>query len=206
MRWEHRIWNRKSETKYIKGHHTVQLLLNRTVHENHIWSFGEKNNTWIFVIFKKKWINFNVHLCFVYLFIYFLFYYIYFTILYWFCHTSTWIPLGCTRVPNPELSSHLPPHTIPLGHPSSPAPSILYPALNLHGQFVSYMMLYMFQCHSPKSFHPLPLSQSPKDCSVHLCLFCCLTYRVIVTIFSKFHIYALVYCIGVFLSGLLHSV
>ena len=32
--------------------------------------------------------------------------------------------------------------------------------------------------------HPtLALSQSPKDCSIYLCLFCCLTYRVIVTIF-----------------------
>ena len=33
--------------------------------------------------------------------------------------------------------------------------------------------------------HPtLPaLPQSPKDCSIHLCLFCCLTYRVVVTIF-----------------------
>ena len=31
--------------------------------------------------------------------------------------------------------------------------------------------------------HPLPLPQSPKDCSIHLCLFCCLAYRVIVTIF-----------------------
>ena len=29
---------------------------------------------------------------------------------------------GCTRVPHPELPSHLPPHTIPLGHPSAPAP------------------------------------------------------------------------------------
>ena len=29
----------------------------------------------------------------------------------------------------------------------------------------------------------LPLPQSPKDRSVHLCLFCCLTYRVIITIF-----------------------
>ena len=28
----------------------------------------------------------------------------------------------------------------------------------------------MFQCHSPKSSHPLPLPQSPKDCSIHLCL------------------------------------
>ena len=41
----------------------------------------------------------------------------------------------------------------------------------------------MFQCHSPKSPHPLPLPQSPKDCSRHLYLFCCLTYRVIITIF-----------------------
>ena len=30
---------------------------------------------------------------------------------------------------------------------------------------------------------PLPLPQSPKDCSIHLCLFCCLAYRVFVTIF-----------------------
>ena len=29
----------------------------------------------------------------------------------------------------------------------------------------------------------LPLPQSPKDCSIHLCLFCSLAYRVIVTIF-----------------------
>ena len=41
----------------------------------------------------------------------------------------------------------------------------------------------MFQCHSPKSSHPLPLPQSPKDCSIHQCLFCYLVYRVIVTIF-----------------------
>ena len=27
------------------------------------------------------------------------------------------------------------------------------------------------------------LPQSPKDCSIHLCLFCCLAYRVVVTIF-----------------------
>ena len=71
-------------------------------------------------------------------------------------------------------SSHLPPRTIPLGHPSAPVPSILYPALNLDWRFVSYMVLYMFHCHSPKSSHPLPLPQSPKDCSIHLCLFCCL--------------------------------
>ena len=84
---------------------------------------------------------------------------------------------------HPEPPSHLPPHTIPLGHPSAPAPSFLYPASNLDWRFVYYMILYMFQCHSPKSSHPLPLPQSPKDCSIHLCLFCCLPYRVVVTTF-----------------------
>ena len=91
-------------------------------------------------------------------------------------------PHRYTHVPHPEPRSLLPPRTIPLGHPSAPAPSILYPASNLDWRFVSYMMLYMFQCHSPKSSHPAPLPQSPKDCSIHLCLFCCLAYRVIVTI------------------------
>ena len=77
----------------------------------------------------------------------------------------------------------LPSHTTPLGRPSAPAPSIQYRALNLDWRFIPYMILYMFQCHSPKSSHPLPLPQSPKDCSIHQCLFCCLIYRVIVTIF-----------------------
>ena len=107
----------------------------------------------------------------------------YFKILYWFCHTLTWIHHRCAWVPNPEPPSHLPPHNISLGHPRAPAPSILYPASNLDWQFISYMILYMFQCHSPKSSHPLPLPQGPKVCSRHLCLFCCLAYRVIITIF-----------------------
>jgi len=51
--------------------------------------------------------------------------------------------------------------TLPLGRPSAPAPSIQYRALNLNWRLVSYMILYMFQCYSPKSPHPLPLPQSP---------------------------------------------
>ena len=69
-----------------------------------------------------------------------LFFFFYFTILYWFCHTSTCIHHGCTRVPHPEPPSHLPPHTISLGHPSAPAPSFLYPASNLDWRFVSYII------------------------------------------------------------------
>ena len=79
-----------------------------------------------------------------------------FTILYWFCHISKWICHRYTCVPHPEPSSLLPPHIIPLGRPSAPAPSIQYCASNLDWQLVSYMILYIFQCHSPKSSHPLP--------------------------------------------------
>ena len=106
-----------------------------------------------------------------------------FTVLYWFCHTLTWISHGCTWVPNPEPPSHHPPHIISLGHPSAPASSILYPVSNLDWWFISYMIVYMFQCYSPKSSHPFPLPQSPKVHSIYLCLFCCLAYRGIVTIF-----------------------
>ena len=113
----------------------------------------------------------------------FIFTLFYFTILYWFCHTLTWDRHECTWVPKHEPLSHLPPHIISLDHPRAPAPSILYSASNIDWRFVSYMIVYMFQCHSPKSSHPLPLPQSPKVRSAHLCLFCCLEYRVIIAIF-----------------------
>ena len=99
-----------------------------------------------------------------------------------FCHTLTWISHGCTCVPHPEPPSHLPPHAIPQGCPSAPALSALFHTLNLDWWSVSHMVIYMFQCYSLKS-SPLPLPQSPKFCSLHLCLFCCLSYRVIITIF-----------------------
>ena len=75
----------------------------------------------------------------------------YFTILYWFCHTSTCICHGCTRVTRPEPPSHLTPHTIPLCHPSAPTLGFLYPTSNLDWQFISYMVLYMFGVSASKS-------------------------------------------------------
>ena len=126
-----------------------------------------------------------------------------------FCHTLTWISHGFTCVPHPEPPSHLSPHPIPLGEPTAPALSTLYHASNLDWRFVSCMIIYMFQWHSPKSSHPRPLPQSPKDCFIHLCLFYCLTVKGSYCYYyhlSKFHIYALIYCIGVFLSDLFHSV
>ena len=140
---------------------------------NDFYSFSANFSKYPFLFFFFD--AFFFKFLFIYLF--------YFTILYWFCHTLTWIHHGCTCVPHPEPPSHLPPNPILLGHPSALASSIQYRASNLDWQLVSYMILYMFQCHSLKSSHPRPLPQSPKDCSIHLCLSCCLAYRVIITIF-----------------------
>ena len=88
-----------------------------------------------------------------------------------------------TCVPKHEPPSHLPPHNISLGHPHAPAPSMLYPASDIDWRFNSYMIVYMLECHSPKSSHPLPLPLSPKVWYTHLCLFSCLAYRVVIAIF-----------------------
>ena len=73
-------------------------------------------------------------------------------------------------VPHPEPLSHLPPHPIPLGHPSAPAQRTQYHASNMDWWFVSHMIIYMFQCYFLRSSHPHLLPQSPKDCSIHLSL------------------------------------
>ena len=80
--------------------------------------------------------------------------------------------MGVHAFPILNPLSHLPPHTIPLGHPSAPALSTLCHASNLDWWSVSHMIIYMFKCHSLRSSHPRLLPQSPKDCSRHLCLFC----------------------------------
>ena len=77
---------------------------------------------------------------------------------------------------------NLPPHPIPQGHPSAPALSTLPHASNLDWRSISHMLIYMFQCYSLKSSHPWLLPQTPTVCSLYLCLFCCLVYRVIFTI------------------------
>ena len=137
-----------------------------------------------------------------------IFFKFYFIILYWFCHTSTWICHGCTCVPNPEPPSHFPPHAIPLGHPSAPAPSILYPVSCIEPRLAIHFLHDSIHVSMPFS-QIIPPSPSPRESkrlfytSVSLLLSRIQGYHYHL---SKFHIYVLVYCIGVSLSGLLHSV
>ena len=70
--------------------------------------------------------------------------------------SQTWTPL-----PPPS-------HSISLGHPHAPAPRMLHPVSDIDWQFNSYMIVYMLECHSPKSSHPLPLPLSPKVRYTHL--------------------------------------
>ena len=83
----------------------------------------------------------------------------------------------------PEPHSHFHPHPIPVGCRSARGLSALFHASILDRSSISHMVIYMFQCYSLKSSHPHLLPQSPKVCSLYLCLFCCLAYKVIVTIF-----------------------
>ena len=130
----------------------------------------------------------------------------YFTILYWFCHTSTWIHHRYTHVPHPEPPSHLSPHTIPLGSSQCTSPklpvSCIEPGLAIH---FLYDVIHVSMPFS-QIFPPSPsLTESIRlfYTSVSLLLSCIQSccYHL-----CKFHIYALVYCIGVCLSGLLYSV
>ena len=115
--------------------------------------------------------------------------------MYWFCHISTWIRHRYTCVPHPEPSSHLLPHTIPLGRPSAPKHPVSCIEPGLETRFI-YDIIHV----SVPFSQIIPPSPSPTESkrlfytSVSLLLshiqgYC---YHL-----SKFHIYALVYCIGV---------
>ena len=72
----------------------------------------------------------------------------------WFILRPPYLPFGYhTCVPHPEPSSLLPPHTIPLGSPSAPAPStnnisFLYspPLTSIHDYWKNYSFDYMDLC------------------------------------------------------------
>ena len=85
--------------------------------------------------------------------------------------------------PHLEPPLQLPPHSIPLGCPRASALGALPHASNLHWPSVLHMVMYMCQCYSLESSHLCLLPLSPKVCSLHQCFLCCLTCRMIGTIF-----------------------
>ena len=104
-----------------------------------------------------------------------------------FCHTLTLISHEFTCVPHPVPPSHLFPHPIPLGHPSAPALStcLMHPTWTGDLFHTCFTLVSCYTCFNAiLSDHPtLTFSQSPKVCSVYLCLFFYLAYRLIITIF-----------------------
>ena len=91
------------------------------------------------------------------------------------------------------------PHPTPLGHHRAwaglPVLSSSFP-----------LALYFTHggVYSLNSSHSLPSLLFPQVHSLQLCLYSCLANRLISTIFSRFHIYELIYIICFSLSDLLH--
>ena len=145
--------------------------------------------------------------CFVLTLIYFNWRLIIYTYCVGFCHTLTWISHGYTCVPTFWIPLPPPSPPIPWGCPRLWVPFFR----NQTCTYIIYMVVYMFQCYSLKSSHTHLLPHSPKVCSLHLFLFTSVSLLLSCTEdhhyhLSKFHIYVIIYCIGVSLLNLLHSV
>ena len=101
-----------------------------------------------------------------------------------FCHTLTWISHGVTCILHPDP----PPTSLSLRflwafpvHQARALVSCIPSGLVIC--FTLDNILFSRNICSPETSHPCLLPQSPKVCPVHLCLFFCFAYRVIITIF-----------------------
>ena len=142
---------------------------------------------WIIEVFKYYCRNvyFALQFCQFY-FILFLNYYYYYFLLYNIVLVLPYISM------NPPRAYTCSPSWTPLPPPSPSHPSgssqctspklpvsCIKPGLAICFLYDIIHVLMSFSQIIPR----LPLPQSPKDCSIHLCLFCCLAYRVVITIF-----------------------
>ena len=85
--------------------------------------------------------------------------------------SPSWTPLPPASPYHPSGSSQCTSPKLPV--------SCIEPGLVIHFLYDIIHVLVPFSQIIP----PTTPDQSPKDCSIHLCLFCCLAYRVIITIF-----------------------
>ena len=75
----------------------------------------------------------------------------------------------------PILNPHpLPSPSHPSGSSQCTSPEHPVSCIELGLAIYLHNIVYMFQCYSLKSSYPHLLPQSPKVCSLHLCLFCVL--------------------------------
>ena len=155
-------------------------------------NLSQDNNSWK-LLYINVWDNFPIFLFFklrfIYLFLFFKYKFIYFN---WRLITLQYF-IGLAIH---QHESTMGVHVFPILNP----PPTSLPVLSLwvipvhqprascilHHTWTgdSFLIWYYTRFNPILPKHPpLPLPQSPKDCSIHLCLFCCLTYRVIITIF-----------------------
>ena len=116
----------------------------------------------------------------------------------WYCigfavhwHEST-MGVHVFSILNPPPTPSHPSRSSQCTSPEHPV-SCIKPGLAIHFTYDNVRVSMPFSQIS----HPHPLPQSPKDCFIHLYLFCCLTYRVIITIFLN-SIYMRYYTVLVF--------
>ena len=97
----------------------------------------------------------------------------YFTILYWFCHTSTWICHGCTRVPNPEHPSYLRPQHHPSGSSQYTSPKHLAPCIEprlaIHFLYDIIHVSMPFSQIIPPSPSPSPFPIRVRKTALYIC-------------------------------------
>ena len=110
-----------------------------------------------------------------------------------FCHTLTWISHGCTCVPHPPPSPSHPSESSQCTSPEHPV-SCIEPVLVICFTYDNIHVSMLFSQIIPHLPSPTE-SKRLFYTSVFLLLFCIQGYHYHL---SKFHIYALVYCIVFF--------